>query len=336
MSETRTLSMARVGTVSSTCGAPRLLLTLALAMPLAACGRGDPERLAQDMRDALAAGDAVRALALAELAQSPHIISSGFHGVVNDCIHTRDCEVTLGAYDAAQAQADADSGSKYGLEMPQPPEGVLAIHGTPRSAHVKYVGELNAQLPYATLDGRSRIIAPRHTAAKLAQMRATSNEDLVDELFAAGVSVLWANEPLKDWKTVATVLPDGGGEVAAWYVAQIDTLHRAALAGDLETLVASGRWEARVYAEQEWDGTPIPRAIRLATLRAQLPRMLATVKVLGGYRYAPPTEPYVEYVLLVEGRDVRGWIVRGPVRVSMMDGALSIGSQPPLAYPPAP
>ena len=162
-------------------------------------------------------------------------------------------------------------------------------------------------MPYALIDGQYRIMTAQYTAKKLAELRAQSNAQLLDRLFARGIrQSAPPHDKRFDWKTAATVLPPGGGELGAAYEAEIARDFLRYSTGDLAAVLADGGDVAQDrYGDHP--GTPIAKRIRVLELRTEAVRMLRSIKVLGGYQRGDTV------VLDTLGKAENGWIVRGPV-----------------------
>jgi hypothetical protein len=134
---------------------------------------------------------------------------------------------------------------------------------------------------------------------------------LLDEFFASGIYDPTINERRTDWKKIATKLPADGGPAGESLTKSIANIYQAALKGDIAGVIAAGgQREAIIYAEKDFDGKPVPKALLLLKIRAQTVRNLMQVKVLGGYQYGG------DVVLMIEGKTPNGWIVRGPALLS--------------------
>ncbi len=302
------------------------LTPFVLCLLVSACGGGTPEHLAADMQKALQAGDIDAALALGDLDGAPPDALFFYADMVPDCQSGDTCVVSLAPYTAERAEEDRQSAAEQGFEMTSTPVGVLVVSSQSKDASGESSSKV--QLPYAKVGDRHKVIIGRFSAAKLAEMRATSTEALVDKMLAAGIYDDATRSHRSDWKEIATALPAGGGEVGAWFKQRTEAVHAAAKAADLDGVIkAGGQMEAMIYRDKEYDGTPVPRELRLLKLRAQTLRSLATVKVLGGYQYGTDT------LLIIEGTSDNGWIVRGPILISGEGEDMGVSGRGTISYP---
>ena len=106
-----------------------------------------------------------------------------------------------------------------------------------------------------------------------------------------------------DWKTAASVLAPGGGDVGAAYTAEVARDYLSYSTGDLAAVLADGGDVAQALYGDDRD----PKSFRVLALRTEAVRMLTSIHVLGGYQLGDTV------VLDTVGQTESGWIVRGPV-----------------------
>lgn len=305
----------------------RHLVVAGLCLLGGACASSTPEQLAADLQNALQAGDIDATLALAELDGAPPEVLYFYADMVPDCYGATRCTVELAPYDEDRAAKDRANEVEQGFSSPYPPIGLLVVKSESQDGSGEQRSKV--KLPYAKIGSEHRIVAGRFSEAKLAELRATSTQTLVDRMLERGVRDPATGEPRTDWKTVATVLPAGGGEVGAWFKQHTEQMYRLGKAGDLEGVIAAGgRWEAMLYGDKEFDGTPRPRELRLLKLRTNVLRSLASLDVLGGYQYGDDT------VLVIEGRSDNGWVVRGPIMISGTPEERGVSARGTISHPP--
>ena len=292
------------------------LAPLAAALALAACAKG-PENLAADMRDAIAKKDVDALLGMADMTQTPAMAQFGLVGLPDDCAEPVVCTVTLKPIDEKWAKEHEAHLAQQGAEDRTKPEGVLFIEGKadpaksePGSSH-----SLTIQVPYAKVDGKYKILFGRYTAAKLAELKATTPEAATDKTLALGIGKPGESERNMDWKTTATPLPAGGGDPGAAYLAYVGGIGAAVKAKDVDALAAAtGEWGRLVLGPKDWNGKDVPMDKRQRKMRAQAARMTVSAQVLGGYQLGE------QAVLTIEGTNGMGNTVRGAVVMEVKDG----------------
>ena len=304
-----------------------LAFALGLSIALHACASNTPEKLANDLQTALGKGDVDAALALGNFKNTIPILKWAYLNRVVSCGYESICNVSVKADDPAAIAERAAQQLKQGFEFETKPEGVLVLSFVSRKP-----GESKGEqrMPFAKIDGQYRILTGQYSAKKLAELRAKSNSQLLDELFAQGIR---ENAPphknRTDWKTAATALPAGGGEIGATYAAEVarDYLHYST--GDLAGVLADGGdFEKTLYGEKDFDGAPVAKSVRISQLRAQSGRMTMQVKVLGGYQLGD------DVVLDTEGKADNGWVVRGPVLLTRnSEGKFQGAGDMTVSYP---
>lgn len=293
--------------------AVRLLITLGLALPLAACG-GSPEKLAASMQRALDAGDQDAALALARLDGAPAQLHFFYLDRVNDCAEAETtCTVSLEPLDETfteQARAMAERG----LEVMAAPEGLVVVESKSKDSSGRM------RMPYAKVDGDYRIVSQRYTAAKLDELRAKGNADLLQEMLDQGIYDRSTGERRTDWKDEATELPAGGGEVGAAYRRKVEALAAAAAAVDPDAAVASGDGLAAMFlGPKDFAGKEVPMDARKRKLRSQSARWLHEIEIEGGWQKGD------EAILMFTGRNGIGWVERGAILLVRGEGEADWG-----------
>lgn len=289
------------------------------ALPLLLAARGlQAQTLDKQLQKALDAGDMDAALRLAAIEQSPADVRFFFLDMVRECAVEMTCKVALAPL---SAKAPPELGD--GAELPAPQTGWVVV--TQKSKDGTGSGKM--EMPYGTVGGKPMVLGARLTAAKVAALRATSSESLMDDALAQGIYDSKLGERRTDWKKVATRLGAGGGEFGAFLVQRAAALQKAVAANDPDAAAAAGgRWAAMVFGAEGFDG-PVPLAARRAKLRAQSQRFLRDVKVLGGYQLGD------DAMLTVEAVDGAGWTVRGPILVSRNEDGFDVAGDLTIAYP---
>ena len=273
--------------------------------------------LDKQLQKALDAGDMDAALKLAAIDQSPVDVRFFFLDMVRECAGEMTCTVALAPL-SAKAPRETD-----GAELPVPQTGWVVVTQKTKDG----TGSGKMEMPYGTVGGKPMVLGARLTAARIASLRASSNESLMDEALAQGIYDSELGERRMDWKKVATKLGAGGGEFGAFLVQRAAALQKAAAANDPDPAAAAGgRWAAMVFGAEGYDG-PVPLAARKAKLRTQSQRFLRDIKVLGGYQLGD------DAMLTVEAKDAAGWTVRGPMLVSRNEEGFDVAGDLTIAYP---
>ncbi len=289
-----------------------------VALPLLLAARGlQAQTLDKQLQKALDAGDMDAALRLAAIDQSPADVRFYFLDMVRECASDMTCKVALAPL-SAKAAPELD-----GAELPAPQTGWVVVTQKSKDG----TGSGKTEMPYGTVGGKPMVLGARLTAAKVASLRATSNESLMDEALAQGIYDSTLGERRTDWKKVATPLGTGGGEFGAFLVQRAAALQKALAANDPDAAAAAGGgWAAMVFGAEGYAG-PVPLAARKAKLRAQSQRFLRDVKVLGGYQLGD------DAMLMVEAVDGAGWTARGPILVSRNEDGFDVAGDLTIAYP---
>lgn len=263
-----------------------------------------PELLAEAMQVAFASGDLATAEALADLSQAPALARFMYLSTAVDCATTDECTTAVGPLTDEHRESLAQQAAAQGIELAAPPEGMIKISSTSRDG----TGTGTLEMPYAKIDGSYRIVTARYTKAELAKLRAKTNEQLAEELFAQGLYDPELGDHRTDWASVATSLPADGGEPGAALVQRATAMAAAVDAGDPDAAKRSGGRVAEViFRDKDWDETPIPLATRKLRLAVQGIKQLRDVDITGGWVLGGTA------VLLVNAHNGAGWIERGAV-----------------------
>lgn len=303
----------------------RLIPLLALTALLHGCG-GSPESLAKDLQAAFEKGDMDAALALAKLDGTPADLHFFFLDQVRECGEAETtCSATVAPLDE-DFRKDLARMAGEGLEAAAAPEGLIVLQS--KDADGKGSGKM--KMPYAKVDGKYRLVAQRYTAAKLAEVRATTHEQQLKKMLDMGIYDSTAGERRTDWKDTAAALPADGGEPGQALVKSSAALHAAVLASDPDAAVKSGNgFAAMIAADKGYDGKPVSLEYRKAKLRTQSMRFLYDVKVQGGWLRGK------EAILLVDAKDGIGWTNRGALFLTQgEDGRWDIAGKTLVSYPP--
>ncbi len=255
-----------------------------------------PEKLAAALQTAQSEGDIDGVLALGNFKDTGPVVKWLFLSNVATCSYETYCFVSVKADDPAAIAERVARQLKQGYEFQAQPEGTLVISVLDRKT-----GAFQAEIamPYALIDGQYRMLSAQYTAKKLTELRAQSNAQLLDALFAQGIrDNVPPHEIRFDWKTAATVLPPGGGELGAAYEAIVARDFLRYSTGDLAAVLADA---ADVVQD------PVAKRIRVLALRTEAVSMLKSIRVLGGYQLGDTV------VFDTLGKAENGWIVRGAV-----------------------
>jgi hypothetical protein len=273
-------------------------LLVALAIGCSACAGESAQTLATRLETAMKAGDMDAALALLDDRGLPGELKFFYMDLVPDCFEALKCAVTPGPLTDKFKQRVAAQ-AQQGVEVTPNPEGLLVIKEEGPKEH----GSI--ELPYARVDGKYKVIAGRYTAGKAAELKARTVQAIVDAAFAARIQTM-AGDFDTEWQKQATVLPAGGGDAGAAFVARENAMAAAAKANDVAAMIVAGGTNAEfLYRDKEFDGTPVSLHRRQLKMRAQAVRQLADVRVLGGFQQGDVA------IITYEGHDGAGWIVRG-------------------------
>ena len=301
--------------------------TLLLALGATACqGAGDPQRLAKALQDALAKGDADAVLASADMRGAPAMAVFMLADLPSDCDDGAVCTVSVKPLDAEWKADNEKQMLEQGAEWGVTPEGLIAISAKDAG---EGGGSSEMSLPYAKVDGQYRIVIGRYTAARLAELKATTPQAAALKTLEGGIYDSAAGERDTTWATTAEVLPADGGEAGAAFLAKVQAMAAAIMAKDPDAAaIAGGDWGAAVLGATDYAGKPVPLELRKRKLRAQGTRMLVDARVLGGWRKGATA------VLVIEGTNGVGNIVRGAQLMELADGTWTDAGKDVIEFPP--
>ena len=301
-----------------------LIASTVLSFSITSCAaNGSPEQLAKSLQNVLDNGDIDAAIRLADLSGSPAMVQSMFLDSVIECSGDLDCKVGLAPVDDAFRQGMGEQAHELGIEEPTA-EGLLVVES--KSSDGTVSGSF--KLPYTKVDGDYRIASARYTASHLASLRARSNESLLQEMFARGVTNPATGASRKDWATAATRLPEDGGPVGRSLVERTSAVYKAVQAKDPDAAIRVGdALTAMLLAKTGDDGKPVPMSARQRQLRVMSMTDLHDVKVVEGYSLDDLV------VLVIEARDGIDWIVRGAVLMTKYGKGWEIAGHNYVEYP---
>jgi hypothetical protein len=298
-------------------------LLLALASAQAA---STPAQFAKQVEATLKKGSIEELLKLGEFKHAHPQALFFLIDLVPECSMLSTCTVSTAPYDQAAAAEDQASQAAQGFTFARPPQGLLKI--SMKSKDGSSSGD--TAMPFALVGSELKILAGEYTTAKLAELRAKSQEALVDEFFASGIYDPATRERRTDWKKIATKLPANGGPAGAWLAQSVTMTYQAAIKGDIAGVIKAGSArEAIIYAEKDYDGKVVPKALLQLKIRAQTVRNLMAVKVLGGYQYGD------DVVLMIEGKTPNAWVVRGPILLTANGKSWDRSGDGTINYPAA-
>lgn len=284
-----------------------LTVIVLIAVPAAA---DSPQDLAKRIQKAIAT-KSMDALA-AEVDQFASLSGMEQFAILDmvvDC-QTAACTASVGPL-SAKASERIKSQAADGLEATAKPEGSIEL--TMKSADG--TGSMSGHFPYAKVGGVYKVVGARPSAARLAQLRATTPQAATDALLAKGVDGDAA------WRTKARSLPAGGGEPGAAWLASVQALGAAVAAKDPDAAAkARGSWGRSVLGPTDYAGKPRPLEERRLKLRSQSARFIVAAKVLGGYQLGDTA------VLTIEGTNGAGHTLKGPIVLAKRDGTWDVSN----------
>jgi hypothetical protein len=306
----------------------RIATTLVLALLATTThAASSPQGLAGAMQQALRKGDTDAVLASADLRGAPAMALFMLADLPNDCDEGATCTVTVKPLDAEWKAQDAQQMTEQGAEWGVAPEGLIAIE-TREPGPTGSSSSL--QLPYAKVAGEYRIVIAHVTTARRAELEATTAQAATLKTLAGGIYDNTAGERDTTWTTTATPLAADGGEAGAAFLAGVHAMAAAIKANDPDAAAAAGGdWGRLVLGANDYAGKPIPREQRVRKLRSQAMRLIVEAKVLGGYRKGDSV------VLVIEGRNGAGNIVRGAQIMDLIDGKWSDAGKDVIEVAPA-
>lgn len=301
----------------------------ALAMSvlgLQACSAASsPEQLASSLQAAASKGDFDAAGKLVNFEGAPAELHFYFFDMVRECGSEAACTVSAEPI-ASEACARIREKAQVSARKPRF-DGCLVVTTKAKDGS----GSGAMKMPYAKHDSGYRIETMGYSTAELAAARAKTNETLVAELFAKGLRDSATGDMRTDWASAATRLPADGGAIGAAFVAQSQALAKAIDAKDPDAAMRSGgELNQFLFRDKEYDGKPIPMAVRKQKLHVQGLRKLRDVRVSGGYQLGDTA------VLLIEAKDGIGWTVRGPIVLANEGEDWSKAGDNLVSYPSTP
>lgn len=306
----------------------RSVFATAFFFALATAGCADaastPQALAKAAQAAFDRGDFDAARALADLDGAPAELQFFYFDNVRECAGESRCTVATTPVDAEFREQWAEQARREHADAP-PIEGLLSV--TMKAKDGSSSGTM--QMPYAKLGADYRLVTLRLSPAEIARRRATSAEQAMHELLAAGIYDNASRARRTDWETAATKLPADGGPAGAALLHQTTAMAAAVDAHDPDAAMRSGgQLAALIYADKDFEGKPLPLDARKRKLQVQALRMLRDVKISGGYQLAENA------VLMVEARDGIGWIERGAVLLSLEGDQWDVAGKQLVTFPP--
>jgi len=305
---------------------PYFAATLCLALTTAGCAdaASTPQALAKAAQAAFDRGDFDAARALADLEDAPAELQFFYFDNVRECAGDSRCTVATTPVDAKFRKEWSEQAKREHADAP-PIEGLLTV--TMKGKDGSSSGTM--QMPYARLGANYRLVTLHLPPAEIARRRATSAEQAMHELLAAGIYDNASRARRTDWETAATKLPADGGPAGAALLHQTTAMAAAVDAHDPDAAMRSGgQLAALIYADKDFEGKPLPLDARKRKLQVQALRMLRDVKISGGYQLAENA------VLMVEARDGIGWIQRGAVLLSLEGDQWDIAGKQLVTFPP--
>jgi hypothetical protein len=303
----------------------RHLLPLSALIAVSSCvsAASSADALAKALQKALDAGDFAAASALADIHGAPADVRFAYFDTVYACAADMQCKVAIAPLDAAfKAGLAEDAKASGAAEIAA--EGVVVV--TEKSRDGSSSGDL--RMPYVKTDAGYRIAVMRPGAAKLAEAKARSNDEIAKSFLAKGIYDPATRARRTDWATAATQLPKDGGEPGHAFVASTSAMAKAVDANDPDAAMrAGGRMSQIVFADKDFDGKPIPKAERQKKLFAQSQRMLRDVKVEGGWRLGD------DAVVVFSARNGSGWVERGAVLLTKTGDAWDVSGKETVSYP---
>lgn len=290
---------------------PRYATLLFVLAATACSGASSPERLAASLQDALARSDSDAILASADLRGAPAMASYMLADLPGDCSGETVCTVTAQPLTAEWTAENQAQMAEQGAEWRVAPEGVIAISGK-RTGKDSFSMDLS--LPYASIDGQYKLVIGQLTAAKRAELEATTPQAAAEHTLEGGIHDAALGDRDKTWLTTAEILPVGGGDAGIAFLAKVRAVVAAIKAADPDAAAATSEWAGAVFAAKDYDGKPIPLDERKRKLRAQGFRMVVDANVLGGYRKGDTA------VLIIDGTNGVGNIVRGAQLMDLEGG----------------
>lgn len=285
----------------------RTACLLAMSFALIACSGGDsPERLASELQVTLDRGDVDGLLQLVDVTGAPAMLQGMVMDLADECSSEYRCTVSVAERDAEYEAQMSEGLAREGVELSHPIAGLISIVGVSRDAEEGQSSSMNMRMPYAQTGDRYRIVSGRYSAARIAEMKATSAEAQAAQILEHGIMDMQTGEPDPEWVHRAEKLPPGGGEIGVVWLGRERAIAAAVRANDpdaaYEAAPEHARWR---FSKTDFNGKEIPMERRKLRLRIHSVRMLHDVEILSGY-----VEDDVA-VLVIEARNGADATVRG-------------------------
>ena len=289
------------------------IVAAAVLLPVTADAAATPAALATAIEKALETGDPDALVAQVALDQPSAMALFVLLDMPGDCAGDVVCRATAGPLDEEWRAEQVAGMAERGEEMAVAPEGMITVEG--RSEGEDGSSSLRVRMPYAKVGGEYRVVMGRLTAAKLAELRATTPQMAADGTLAGGIYDPATGERDMEWKIKATPLPADGGEPGAAFLAGVAQVATAVKANDVDAAAAArGEWGRIVLGATDYEGKPVPLADRQRKLRSQAVRFVVAARVLGGWQHGDTA------VLVVEGTNGAGNTVRGAQIMQRQEG----------------
>ena len=271
-----------------------------------------------DIERAIKARDDKALLDRADLSQASAMNVWFLIGVIDNCNEGIACAVTVKPLDDAWRKKDASIRERQRTEWRVAPEGILRIAGNSDAKTGDTPGGARAvemELPYARIGDQTRIVVAALQPAERAKLLATSASAAAEATLAQSSSFAGLDISGKAWKAKAKALPADGGNPGAAYLAYVGKIAAAIKAKDVDALTAAtGEVGQFLFGAKDFAGKAVPLDKRQRKMRAQSVRMVVEASVLGGYVLDS------DALLIVEGRNGLGNVVRGAMQMKLKNG----------------
>ena len=280
------------------------------------------QQLIGDIERAIKARDDKALLARADHSHASAMDVWFLIGLIDECGDGLACSVTLKPLDDAWRKGDASGREREKTAWRIAPEGILRIAGKSDAKPGAKVGEVagaarkvEVELPFARLGDQYRIVVAALQPAERARLLATSASAAADATLAETSRFAGQDISGTAWKAKAKSLPPDGGKPGAAYLAYVGEIAAAINAKDVDALTtATGDVGQFLFGAKDYAGKAVPLDKRQRKMRAQSVRMVVEAKVLGGYVLDS------DALLIVEGRNGLGNVVRGGVQMNLKNG----------------
>ncbi len=280
------------------------------------------QQFVSDIERAIKARDDKALLARADLSHASAMNAWFLIKLIGDCDEGVACSVTVKPPDDAWRKEDSSIRERQKTEWRVAPEGTLRIAGKSDAKPGAKVGEvagaarsIEVELPYARIGDQFRIVVAAFRPAERARLLATSATAAADATLEQSSRFAGQDISGKAWKAKAKALPSDGGIPGAAYLAYVGKIAAAVNAKDVDALTAAtGDVGQFLFGAKDFAGQAVPLDKRQLKMRAQSVRMVVEAKVLGGYVLDS------DALLIVEGRNGLGNVVRGAVMMDLKNG----------------